>query len=298
MLNVANNVSSVLATGVAVPANWAPTTAYGLGAFVRPIISNGFRYEVTTAGTSAGTEPVWTPHIGARVVSGTVTFTCRATPVVVTAGQGVRFPLAGFHFTIPIGTPETSSEIFLCISRIGDTLQTRRAREGTTEVAHTAGAVVELRGTAEVIRQLQAAISGFAADFWLTRSTVGFDNNWISVCWSPERGLFVAVAQSGTGNRVMTSPDGIAWTIRTSAFDNNWQSVCWSPERGLFVAVAISGTGNRVMTSPDGITWTVRTSAFDNQWTSVCWSPERGLFVAVAQTGTGTGNRVMTSRSL
>jgi hypothetical protein len=60
-------------------------------------------------------------------------------------------------------------------------------------------------------------------------------------------GLFVAVAYSGTGNRVMTSPDGITWTIRTSAADNDWAGVTYG--NGLFVAVAHSGTGNRVMTS-------------------------------------------------
>jgi hypothetical protein len=62
-------------------------------------------------------------------------------------------------------------------------------------------------------------------------------------------GLFVAVASTGTGNRVMTSPDGISWTARSSAADNSWVSVCWSKEMGLFVAVASTGTGNRVMTS-------------------------------------------------
>jgi ElaB/YqjD/DUF883 family membrane-anchored ribosome-binding protein len=119
------------------------------------------------------------------------------------------------------------------------------------------------------------------------------DNNWISVCWSAEVGLFVTVAQSGVGNRVMTSPDGVTWTARSSAADNNWLSVCWSAEVGLFVAVALSGTRNRVMTSPDGITWTARTSAADNTWFSVCWSPQVNRFVAVASSG--SGNRVMTS---
>ena len=121
-------------------------------------------------------------------------------------------------------------------------------------------------------------------------------NAWQSVCWSPQLSLFVAVANSGTGNRVMTSPDGINWTTRTSAADNGWGSVCWSPTAngtGLFCAVAVTGgTGNRVMTSPDGINWTIRTSAADNQWRSVCWSPSLGLFVAVSSSGT---NRVMTS---
>jgi hypothetical protein len=121
---------------------------------------------------------------------------------------------------------------------------------------------------------------------WTSRTSAA-DNNWLSVTYG--NGLFVAVAQSGTGNRVMTSPDGITWTSRTSAANNSWYSVTYG--NGLFVAVANSGTGNRVMTSPDGITWTSRTSAADNQWNSVTYG--NGLFVAVSYDG--TGNRVMTS---
>ncbi|MCB9341330.1 MAG: HYR domain-containing protein [Lewinellaceae bacterium] len=120
-----------------------------------------------------------------------------------------------------------------------------------------------------------------------TSQTSAADNEWYSVTYG--NGLFVAVAQTGSGNRVMTSPDGITWTIRTSAANNDWRSVTYG--NGLFVAVAQTGTGNRVMTSPDGITWTIRTSAADNEWLSVTYG--NGLFVAVAQTG--SGDRVMTS---
>jgi len=125
------------------------------------------------------------------------------------------------------------------------------------------------------------------------------DNNWTSITYGQVggQGLYVAVAGSGTGNRVMTSPNGTEWTVQSSAADNNWNSVTYGQVngQGLFVAVASSGTGNRVMTSPDGITWTIRTSAADNFWTSVAYGQVggQGLFVAVA--GSGTGNRVMTS---
>ena len=87
-----------------------------------------------------------------------------------------------------------------------------------------------------------------------------FENGWYSVTYGTVSGVgvFVAVANSGTGNRVMTSPDGITWTIRTSAADISWSSVTYG--NGLFVAVASSSivAGDRVMTSPDGITWTIR----------------------------------------
>ena len=143
-------------------------------------------------------------------------------------------------------------------------------------------------------RALRATIGTVpdGAGTWTAR-TSAVDNSWYAVCWSPELSLFCAVSNSGTGNRVMTSPDGVNWTARTSAADNAWCGVCWSPELSLFCAVSISGTGNRVMTSPDGITWTTRTSAADNGWNAVWWSPELSLFCAVSTSG--TGNRVMTS---
>ena len=125
---------------------------------------------------------------------------------------------------------------------------------------------------------------------WVSRTTPA-NNDWISVAWSPQLGLFAAVAFAGTANRVMTSPDGVNWTLRTSP-GNNWYGVAWSPALGLFAAVAGSGAGNRVMTSSDGITWTSRPSPADNFWRAIAWSPELGLFAAVSTDG---ANRVMTS---
>ena len=121
---------------------------------------------------------------------------------------------------------------------------------------------------------------------WTSRVSAA-DNDWSSITYG--NGLFVAVASSGTDNRVMTSPDGITWTAQDSVVDNDWSSVTYG--NGLFVAVATTGSGNRVMTSSDGITWTSRTSAVDNDWQSVTYG--NGLFVAVASTG--SGDRVMTS---
>lgn len=118
---------------------------------------------------------------------------------------------------------------------------------------------------------------------WTSRTSAG-DNFWVTVTYG--NGLYVAV--SGSAGAVMTSPDGITWTLR-SAPTNAWQSVTYGA--GLFVAVANNGTNNRVMTSPDGITWTSRTTPADNFWQGVTFA--NGLFVAVA--GSGTGNRVMTS---
>ena len=111
---------------------------------------------------------------------------------------------------------------------------------------------------------------------------------WSSITYG--NGLFVAVARiTLTTGAIMTSPDGITWTARTStaASGNGWQSVAYG--NGLFVAVAnTSSTTGAVQTSPDGITWTARTStAADIGWYSVTYG--NGLFVAVAITTLTTG---------
>jgi predicted RecA/RadA family phage recombinase len=137
------------------------------------------------------------------------------------------------------------------------------------------------------------ALVARAVAAWDSRTSAA-DNQWTSVCWAPELGLFCAVSENGDYNQVMTSPDGINWDLRvTPANNSKWWAVCWSAELGLFCAVAWSGLDGLVMTSPDGIEWTIQVAASTNQWKYVCWSPELGLFCAVAETGAGDG--VMTS---
>ena len=61
----------------------------------------------------------------------------------------------------------------------------------------------------------------------LTRRHVT-ENNWSSVVWTPLNN-FVAVATSGTYNRIMYSPDGITWTsIPNSPINIDWNSVIWA----------------------------------------------------------------------
>ncbi len=121
----------------------------------------------------------------------------------------------------------------------------------------------------------------------------GNNNAWISITYSDELEIFVAVSSSGVGNRVMTSKDGIKWINRVSAYDNSWRAITYSPELNLFVALSISGINNRVMTSKDGINWKIINCNFNNDWRSVLWISDLKLFVAVASSG--NGDRVMIS---
>jgi hypothetical protein len=113
---------------------------------------------------------------------------------------------------------------------------------------------------------------------------------WKSVCWSSERGLFVAVASgnfASPNSKIMTSQNGITWAEYSSptlAANSEWASVCWSPELALFVAVAVFGT-YKIITSPNGTSWTIRniSNVSTNQsilsCKSVCWSAQLGIFV-------------------
>jgi len=101
---------------------------------------------------------------------------------------------------------------------------------------------------------------------WVSGVTPSDEKNWNGVAYGD--GSFVAVGTGGVGNRSMSSPDGISWTLRSSSADNTWNSVVYGD--GGFVAVA-SGGSNRCMTSGDaGVTWVGRACP-SSTWVSVCF---------------------------
>src|SRR4051794_39754986 len=57
------------------PPKRANSTAYGLGQQVVPTTLNGYVYQATVAGTSAGSAPTYPTTIGGTVVDGSVTWT-------------------------------------------------------------------------------------------------------------------------------------------------------------------------------------------------------------------------------
>ena len=57
------------------PVTRANDTAYALGVYYVPAISNGYYYEVTTAGTSAAAPPTFSTTVGDTFADGTATIT-------------------------------------------------------------------------------------------------------------------------------------------------------------------------------------------------------------------------------
>jgi hypothetical protein len=135
---------------------------------------------------------------------------------------------------------------------------------------------------------------------WQYATTVPALLNWTCVAYGGTSPLFVAINENGaTTNCVMTSPDGVTWTIRTVPTALQWNSVTWGAGPNLFVAVARNGAvATNIITSPDGITWTSRTSPAANIWRSVTFGSNivtgAAYYIAVSSSAT-TANKIMYS---
>lgn len=62
---------------------FANSTAYVVGDYLEPSVSNGFYYKVTTAGTSGGAAPSFPTTVGSTVTSGSIVLTCAGKTTLV-----------------------------------------------------------------------------------------------------------------------------------------------------------------------------------------------------------------------
>ena len=77
----------------------ATSTAYGLGAVVRPSTGNGYLYQASTAGSSGGSAPTWPTNVGGTVSDGTVVWTCVGTAIVALDDDGTNLQWANSTIT-------------------------------------------------------------------------------------------------------------------------------------------------------------------------------------------------------
>ncbi len=92
-------------------------------------------------------------------------------------------------------------------------------------------------------------------------------------------GLFIAGIDDST-NKIMTSPDGLTWTLRPSSM------IAWDFVSNDDICVAVSqDTAPFSMYSTDGITWTNTVSTI-LATRSVAWSPEKQEWLMNAYTNT------------
>src|SRR5690606_18765382 len=75
--------------------------------------------------------------------------------------------------------------------------------------------------------------------------------------------LYAIVGDSGG---IMTSPDAVTWTMRSSGTTTDLTDV--TSTGSLFVAVGLNGT---ILTSPDGSAWTSRNSGTSQSLNGITW---------------------------
>ena len=96
---------------------------------------------------------------------------------------------------------------------------------------------------------------------------------------------FVAVGGNGA---IITSPDGISWSLAASKTTNNLAAVLCA--QGHFLAVGNQGT---ILTSADGVAWSLAASGTTNDLVAVTFG--QGEFVAVGNNWEG-GGVILTSQ--
>lgn len=172
--------------------------------------------------------------------------------------QGVAF---GNNIWVVVGDGNTAaSTSCIMTSQAPATLPwtTRTAPEARDYVAVTFGA-----------DKFVAISYGLAAGAVITSNSTGsswtlrtaFDGDWESIAYG--NGIFVVVGgivDGDDGNRIMTSEDGITWTLRTPPLEASWGKVRYG--NGVFIAIDIGESfetvsTQRVMRSLDGINWTL-----------------------------------------
>ena len=91
---------SGIATAITNQATVARSTAYAVGALVKPPATNGMWYRCTTAGTTAATAPTYNPVEATTTTDGTAVFTSLLAPIVRTLGTANHYYMPAFRFQI------------------------------------------------------------------------------------------------------------------------------------------------------------------------------------------------------
>ena len=136
-------------------------------------------------------------------------------------------------------------DLFVAVASTGTAAQqVMTSPNGTTWTARTSALAISWRSVAwsptlSLLAAVGFTVTGNAVmtssdGITWTINAAGGDNSWRDIMWSANvlngvtdtsKGLFIAVASSGSTGLVMTSPDGITWTSQTAASALSWQAI-------------------------------------------------------------------------
>jgi hypothetical protein len=126
-------------------------------------------------------------------------------------------------------------------------------------------------------------VTVFGQSVWTLQSPFPTNKTMVSILYGGSQ--FVRVGRDGN---ILTSPDGITWTLRNSGLVYLLNSVTYGGSQ--YVAVGQAGT---ILTSPDGFGWTARQSKTQYLLNAVTFGNSQ--FVAVSQGLSLTASEVSTT---
>jgi len=142
-----------------------------------------------------------------------------------------------------------SLQLFVAVSSDG-TNRVMTSSDGTTWTPKPAAAAKQWTSVcwSEDQRQFVATafdvgiMTSYDGSTWTTQTApTGLDAIY-QIVWSPETGMFVAVAAVSTATHIIYSFDGITWTDLSTGIADNQVAITWSAQVGLFVTLPNSAT--------------------------------------------------------
>ena len=126
----------------------------------------------------------------------------------------------------------------------------------------------------------------FTNSTWTSR-TAAANYGWRKVAWSPTLKLYCAISQSVRLDSIMTSPDGITWTLRNLPVALELGGIIWADTLGKFVAIGANsgGAASYSAVSTDGINWSTYVLPTSGYWLEMTWSSQLSRMVAVNYQG-------------
>lgn len=145
-------VAEITLTPTYILGDWEASTAYTLGDLVIPTTPNGFKYKVTTAGTSDSSEPTWPTVIGQPVTDGTVVWECLAAThpateiKLATTSGGLSGATGGAALNLGTSISSGTSNYVEVHIRITNTVTSVNSNTGFPELALFINQVREVEG--------------------------------------------------------------------------------------------------------------------------------------------------------
>ena len=87
---------------------------------------------------------------------------------------------------------------------------------------------------------------------WNTATTPD-SRGYVSGDFSPDLGLYILVSDITATNNIISSTNGVTWTLRSKPNANNLAQVSWCPGFSRFIAIG----GTHAYSSTDGINWSI-----------------------------------------